>query len=93
MKAYACIVGFCLFAGIVSADYAWENGKSYTYSVHSRALAGITEINNKYAGLQFSYDLIATPMGGNFVNVQFKNLQVLEVNEQLEQGWRQTPIE
>jgi len=93
MKAAACLVGICLLAGIVSADYAWETGKSYTYTVNSRALAGITEINNEYAGLQFSYDLICTPMGGNFVNVQFKNLQVLEVNEQLEQGWTQTPIE
>ena len=54
----------------MSADFAWETGKQYRYSVWSRALVGVTEIDNKYTGLQLKYNVLVTPTGGNTVNVQ-----------------------
>ena len=58
----------------MSADFAWETGKQYRYTVRSRALVGITEIDNKYSGMELQYHVLVTPIGGNTVNVQVLKL-------------------
>lgn len=87
MKAVACLIGMCLLAGLVSADFAWESGKQYRYKVRGRVMAGISEIAQQYAGLQLEYDQVITPVGGSVINIKTENLKAIEVNEDIELGW------
>jgi hypothetical protein len=93
MKAAACLIGLCLLAGLVSADFAWEQGKQYRYKVRGRAMAGISEINTQYAGLQLEYTALVTATGNGVLNVKTEDLKVIETNEELENGgWRDGQI-
>jgi len=92
MKAALCLVGLCLLAGFVSADFAWETGKQYRYNVRSRALVQITEIDSQSTGMELDYTLLLTPTGQNTVKVQTEQLKATQINEKLPAGWRQGQI-
>jgi hypothetical protein len=92
MKAVACLIGLCLLAGLVTADYAWEQGKQYRYKVRGRVMAGISEINTQYAGLQLEYTQVVTVGSNGVINVKTEELRAIEVNEELDGGWRDGQI-
>jgi hypothetical protein len=93
MKAVACLVGLCLLAGLVTAEYAWETGKQYKYQVRGRVMAGIAEINTQYAGLELHYVQLITVTAPNVLNVKTEELKAIETNEELQEGgWRDGQI-
>jgi len=75
-------------AGVVSSEFAWKVGKSYTYAVRGRAMSGITEINTQYAGLEMSYDVILTILGENKIHLKPTHIKLVEVNDKIHGGWR-----
>jgi hypothetical protein len=92
MKAVAALVGLCLL-GLVSADFAWNQGQQYRYKVRGRVMAGISEIDTQYSGLQLEYVQLMTVTGQGVINVKTEQLKVIETNDELTNGgWRDGQI-
>jgi hypothetical protein len=91
MRIAAFIVGLCLlgFVSAQSESYAWKVGKQYIYRVDGRLMSGISKINTQYAGLQLKYKVIVTVTGPNRLNLNPVDLKAVELNEEIEGGWRE----
>lgn len=76
------------FAGYVSTQFAWQTGKQYTYQVRGRLMTGISEINTQYAGLELDYKVVLTVVGPNTVVLKPQGFKAVEVNAELDGGWR-----
>lgn len=87
MKA-VCLFALCLMAGVVSSEFAWKVGKSYTYAVRGRVMSGITEINTQYAGLEMNYNVILNVVGHNTIVLKPTHIKLVEVNDKIHGGWR-----
>jgi hypothetical protein len=98
MRAVAFLL-MLSFAGYVSTQFAWQNGKEYTYQVRGRLMTGITEINTQYAGLEVEYQIVLTAVGPQTVLLKPQGFKAVEVNAELKGGWRdgqlkeQSPLE
>jgi hypothetical protein len=87
MRAVAFLL-MLSFAGYVSTQYAWQTGKQYTYQVRARLMTGISEINTQYAGMEVEYKIVLTAVGPNTIVLKPQGFKAIEVNAELEGGWR-----
>jgi len=64
---------------------------TYTYEARGRLLAGISEINTQYAGMEIKYTVDLVPIGPDRLILKPYNIKVAEVNEEQDGGWRDVP--
>jgi hypothetical protein len=86
MKAVAFLLALC-FAGYVSTEFAWKVGYTYTYDVRGRVFTGLAK-HTQYSGMQIEYQMLLTVVGPNTINLKPTNFKAIEVNSQIDGGWR-----
>jgi len=86
MRAVAFFLALC-FAGYASTDYAWKVGYTYTYDVRGRILTGLSQ-HTQYSGMQVEYQILLTVSGPDSINLKPINFKALEVNSEIDGGWR-----
>jgi hypothetical protein len=92
MKAALCLFTLCLAGYASSSQYAWQTGKEYSYDVQARVFSGV-DIATQYAGLQIQYNVKVTATGPNTLHFNPNNFRAVELNSQLNGGWRDAELQ
>ncbi|CAH1388803.1 unnamed protein product [Nezara viridula] len=78
---------FGLFVGIATAEYGWEPGTQYSYSVRGRTVTGLHQIANQFTGVLMQAKLTIQAKSDSTLSLQIIGAKYAEIHRNLSNGW------